>query len=404
MATGRHHQVTVIGAGLAGLVAARALVAAGLDVVVLEARERVGGRVWSHRLANGEVVELGGEWISTSQTAVIDLARDLGLGLVDTGMDFTSRDQVGGPEIPVAEHDRLSKLLAERMRALGTAALERMTVEKLLDSLGQAGPALTVLRSRLGGTAGASLDEIAAAEIGEEFGIGDHGSYVRVEGGNDRLAKHLSRDLDVRFQKTVTSVHQSGEGVEVVARNDVYASRAVVVAVPLGVLKRMVFEPEPPEELSAALAVLRMGVAAKVAVATEGEPVMFRRQDHDIPGWYWTGRGEGGGVRQAITGFAGSKSGVATLVAEAATRLARSSPETSLSGEPVVVDWSSDLFAGGCYSVIGPGQRPLLAVLSRPWGRIFLAGEHIDGSGTIEGAILSGESAARRLVAAGFSE
>jgi monoamine oxidase len=400
MAINRYHQVTVVGAGLAGLVAARALVAAGLEVVVLEGRERVGGRLWSHRLANGEVVELGGEWISTSQTAVIDLARDLGLGLVDTGMDFTSRDPVGGPEIPVEEHDRLSKLLAERMSALGAVALERMTVEELLDGLGQAGPALTVLRSRLGGTAGAPLDEIAAAEIGEEFGIGDYGSYVRVEGGNDRLAKHLSRDLDVRFQKTVTSVHQSSDGVEVVARNDVYASRAVVVAVPLGVLKRMVFEPEPPEELSAALDVLRMGAAVKVAVATEEKPVMFRRQDHDIPGWYWTGSGEGGGVRRAITGFAGSKAGVATLVAEAATRLARSSPETSLSGEPVVVDWSSDLYAGGCYSVIGPGQRPLLAVLSRPWGAIFLAGEHIDGSGTIEGAILSGESAARRLLAA----
>ena len=401
MATSRYHQVTVVGAGLAGLVAARELVAAGLEVVVLEARERVGGRVWSHRLANGEVVELGGEWVSTSHTAVIDLARDLGLGLVDTGMDFTSRDPVGGPEIPVEEHDRLSKLLAERMSALGAAALERMTVEELLDSLDQAGPALTVLRSRLGGTAGASLDEIAAAEIGEEFGIGDHGSYVRVGGGNDRLAKQLARDLDVRFKKTVTSVHQSSEGVEVVARNDVYASRAVVVAVPLGVLKRMVFEPEPSEEMSATLDVLRMGVAAKVAVATEGEPVMFRRQDHDIPGWYWTGRADGGGVRRAITGFAGSKSGVATLVAEAAKRLARSSPETSLSGQPVMVDWSSDLYAGGCYSVIGPGQRPLLAVLSRPWGRIFLAGEHIEGSGTIEGAILSGESAARRLVAAG---
>lgn len=400
MAINRYHQVTVVGAGLAGLVAARALVAAGLEVVVLESRDRVGGRVWSHRLANGEVVELGGEWISTSHTAVIDLTRDLGLGLVDTGMDFTSRDPVGGPKIPVEEHDRLSKLLAERMSALGAVALERMTVEDLLDSLGQTGPALTVLRSRLGGTAGAPLDEIAAAEIGEEFGIGDEGSYVRIEGGNDRLAKLLSRGLDVHFQKAVTSIHQSSEGVEVVARNDVYASRAVVVAVPLGVLKRMVFEPEPSDEMSAALDVLRMGVAAKVAVATAGEPVMFRRQDHDIPGWYWTGRGEGGRVRRAITGFAGSESGVATLVAEAATRLARSSPETSLSGEPVVVDWSSDLYAGGCYSLVGPGQRSLFSVFSRPWGRIFLAGEHTDGSGTIEGAILSGKSAARRLVAA----
>jgi monoamine oxidase len=64
----------------------------------------------------------------------------------------------------------------------------------------------------------------------------------------------------------------------------------------------------------------------------------------------------------------------------------------------MVVDWGSDLFAGGCYSVIGPGQRRLLDVLSRPWGRLFLAGEHVDGSGTIEGAMLSGERAAQSVL------
>jgi monoamine oxidase len=397
MATPRH-QVIVVGAGLAGLTAASRLLDAGLEVQVLEARDRVGGRVWSHRLANGEMVELGGEWISTSQRAVIDLAHRLGLDLVETGMDFISRDPIGAATIPVEDHDRLNRALADLMATLGTETLQGMSVAQLLDRLDGHGPEMTVLRSRLGGTAGAGLDRVAAAEIGEEFGIGDQGSYVRIQGGNDRLAKGLARHLDVRFEKAVSSIHQSEAEVEVVMRNDVLAARVVVLAVPLGVLKRLVFVPGPPAATVQALDALHMGVAVKVAVATRDDPTMFRRQDLDIPGWYWTGLGHEGKVRRAITGFAGSPAGVDALVAETRARLARAAPDAALLGDPVVVDWGADVFAGGCYSVIGPGQRPLVDILSRPWGSVFLAGEHVNGSGTIEGAILSGESAAQRVL------
>ena len=178
----------MVGAGVAGLVAARRLADRGIDVLVLEARDRVGGRLWSHRMPNDEIVELGGEWISTTQTAVMGLANELGLELIDTGMDFISRDPVGGPTIAVEEHERLARLLADRMMEIGPARLSSMSAEEVLDGLGDTGPAVSILRSRLQGTAGAPLESIAAAEIGEEFGIGDDGSYVRIDGGNDRLA------------------------------------------------------------------------------------------------------------------------------------------------------------------------------------------------------------------------
>jgi monoamine oxidase len=331
---------------------------------------------------------------------VIELARSLGLGLLDTGMDFTSRDPVGGPPIREEEHERVGAAVADRMRSLGADVLDNMTAAELLDSLDESGPAMAVLRSRLAGTAGAPLDRVSAAEIGEEYGIGASGSYVRIDGGNDRLARALARGLDVRLEKAVTSIHQTADGVDVVVRNEVFPAEVVVLAVPLAVLKRLVFEPDPPDEMVEALAILEMGVGAKVAAATAEEPPLFRRQDTDIPGWYWTGLGTGGTVRRAITGFAGSGPGVAALVTEAGVRLARSAPEASLTGEPVVVDWSTDPLAGGCYSVVGPGQRRLLERLSRPWGRLFLAGEHVNGSGTIEGAIMSGEEVVRRLIGA----
>jgi len=387
-------QVIVVGAGVAGLVAARRLADRGLDVLVLEARNRVGGRLWSYRMANGEMVELGGEWISTSQTAVIGLAHELGLGLIDTGMDFITRDPVGGPPIAADEHDRLARLLADRMKEMGSTRLSSMSAKEILDGLEDTGPALSILRSRLQGTAGAPLESIAAAEIGEEFGIGDDGSYVRIDGGNDRLAQALTPDLDVRLGLEVLSIRQTPFDVMVETADEEFTASAVVLAVPLGVLKQMRFHPALPDEVAHVLGNLTMGVGLKVAMATAEPPPMFRRQDTDIPAWYWTGLGPTGSVRRAVTGFAGSEAGVAQLRKSVMFRLARASPEAVFDGAPVVADWSADPLSGGCYSLIGPGQRVLLDALSRPVGRVILAGEHVNGSGTIDGAIRSGDFAA----------
>jgi monoamine oxidase len=120
----------------------------------------------------------------------------------------------------------------------------------------------------------------------------------------------------------------------------------------------------------------------------------------DVPAWYWTGYGSGGSVRRAITGFAGSEIGVSALLDEPVERLRRAAPECVMVGEPVISDWAADPLAGGCYSVIGPNQRESLEVLAEPIGRVYLAGEHVNGSGTIDGAILSGEAAAQAVIAA----
>ena len=386
--------VIVVGAGVAGLVAARRLSDRGLDVLVLEARDRVGGRLWSHRLPNGEIVELGGEWISTSQGAVVGLANELGLGLIDTGLDFISRDPIDGPPIDTGEHERLARLLSDRMALTGSVRLSAISAKDFLDDLGESGPAMSILRSRLQGTAGAPLEWIAAAEIGEEFGIGDEGSYVRVDGGNDRLAIALTPGLDVRFGIEVISIRQTSHYVTVGTADEDFTAAALVLAVPLGVLKRLTFEPELPGEVASVIGKLTMGVGLKVAIATAEPPPMFRRQDIDIPAWYWTAFGPSGTVRRAVTGFAGSEAGVTALRSDVAARLRRAAPDAIFDGAPVVADWGSDPLAGGCYSLIGPGQRAMLEMLSTPLGRVLLAGEHVNGTGTIDGAIRSGDFAA----------
>ena len=92
-------KVIVVGAGFAGLSAAYELQLQGYDVTVLEARERVGGRIWSQTLPNGTVVETGGEWIASSDTSVISMANRLELDLVEVGVDFMIREVIQGTAV-----------------------------------------------------------------------------------------------------------------------------------------------------------------------------------------------------------------------------------------------------------------------------------------------------------------
>lgn len=390
--------VLVVGAGLAGLVAARDISRQGHGVIVVEARHRVGGRVWSHSFPDGTAVELGGEWIESSHRAVIQLASDLGLSLIGTGQDFSTRDLIGEPPIPEEQHRRLSELLMATVRRTSPEKLESMSVADLLAEVDETGPAMRVLRSRLGGTYAVPLAEIGAAGLDGEFGLGEGTRYMRVEGGNDLLAKRLASALDVRLGVAVRRVALRNDGVALSTTMGDMTADIAVLAVPLPILREEGFLESPPEQLTASLAMIGMGTAAKVAAATTSTPPMFRRQDPDIPAWYWTGAGSDGSTRRAVTGFAGTKRGASTLLAQAAARLAAACPEVTFSGQSVSADWGSDPWARGCYTAIGPGMRSHLKVFSRPWGRVVFAGEHINGSGTIDGAVRSGIHAAAQAL------
>ncbi|MCI0544579.1 MAG: FAD-dependent oxidoreductase [Actinobacteria bacterium] len=390
-------RVLVVGAGLAGLAAARRLNGAGAEVTVLEARSRVGGRVWSETLANGEVVELGGEWIDDGQVVVTALVADLGLDLVDTGQDFIQRDLIGGPVLTPEDHEsvatRVLEVLADHVDRLHT-----MTMADVLAMTGVSGPAMTVLVSRLTGTFATTLDQVGAEEMGEEFGMSQGSRYVRVAGGNDRLAIEMAKHLDVRLETPVTTVSDSGIGVEAVIPDGTIGADYAVVAVPLPVVRRPGFLPDLPSRARETLEAMGMGTAVKLAVATAAQPPMFRRQEPDIPAWYWTGARSDGQPRWAVTGFAGTAAGVVAMKGAVAERVAKAVPEVALDGDPVVVDWGEDPWAGGCYSAIGPGQRAGLAELGRRFGRIVAAGEHVNGTGTMVGAIVSGYDAAGLLL------
>jgi monoamine oxidase len=176
---------------------------------------------------------------------------------------------------------------------------------------------------------------------------------------------------------------------------------AVIVAVPLKLVADIAFEPASPDALQMALARVPMGVGAKLAVATAERPSLRAIQDVQMPYWCWTGLGYDGLVQPVVTAFCGSteaQSNLATNSGQATTwlnKMREANPDLTFVGEPILVDWSQDEWAQGCYSSWDNESWQYAEVVRRPFGRIHWAGEHTaDHSGTMEGALQSGLRAA----------
>jgi monoamine oxidase len=139
-----------------------------------------------------------------------------------------------------------------------------------------------------------------------------------------------------------------------------------------------------------------MGTAAKLALPSESQPPLLARQSGEATWWCWTGAGADGHARNVVTAFAGTQRAIDAVSGDWQDKLARAVPEVTLAGEAGFVDWGREEWFGGCYSALGPGDEPLLDAFLQE-ERVVFAGEHTTGSGTIDGAIESGEGAANRL-------
>ena len=402
----RNPDVVVVGAGYAGLAAATRLRERGLRVLVLEARDRVGGRARSERLANGEIAELGGEWIFEGYDELLGLARRSGLGLVEMGVDFARRT-AADVDAPLEAQDTLVERLREEIEAVPPAELDGATLGAFLD--GQSpGPALEALTARFLGTCATPLDQVALRTAFEEGLLrpGGAGPSWRLADGNQRLAERLARDVEVRHGAGVAAVEQVEGSVRVVGQGFGVEAAAAIVAVPLPLLREIAFEPAMPTTIRAAVDALGFGVAAKLAVPTRRTLEPRARQSVSGPFWWWVSRGEGGAPRGVVTAYAGSpvaRDDLETSSGDPRTwleRLTALEPEVDPVGEAVLADWGSERWTGGAYTSIPPGAADRMPELAEPFGRVVLAGEHTAGAswhGTLEGALRSGRRAAEQV-------
>jgi len=404
-------RVAVLGAGFAGLTAAFALAESGVRVTVLEARDRVGGRVWSTRLQNGEVAELGAEWIEHDERSVQELARSLGLQLAPAGVDYRRREARGRLAASLELQEETLAAGRRAIDALDAGALAGGTLGPFIRGLPVDDAARATLVARLQGTCARDLDDIALRVAARGTFSGGSGRYVRVASGNQDVATRIAERLpDVRLRHVGREVRRNGGTVTIEGESTTGPFRldadAAVVAVPAPLLAELRFAPELPDDVRRAVRELPMGVAAKLAVGTDGPPAPRALQDVDVPFWCWAALGGDGTPRRALTAFAGSPEAQERLCTETddpsvwLDRVAAMCPDASLDGDPLMVHWGSDPFARGCYSAFDNPSWDRMALFARPSGRVAFAGEHTAGlaAGTMDGAVASGRRAAAEIV------
>ena len=258
----------VIGAGIAGAAAARDLRAAGLDVTVVEARDRVGGRIWS----NGEwgvPVELGAAWIhGTGGNPIVPLARSAGLGLVPTDYDdAVARDTVTGRRSPQAEArwGRLDGLLEQLGEAWPPKSL---SVADWLGGKGWTTDRIDAWAAQVEVTQEYALNPTRLGVRATEEGAAYRGGDVLVAGGYATVVDGLLSGVDVRRGLAAQSVAARGSKVEVLlASGERLSADVAVVAVPLALLRAGLPKlPDMTRSVRAALRGLVTGVFEKVVL------------------------------------------------------------------------------------------------------------------------------------------
>ena len=263
--------IIVIGAGLSGLTAAWELHKARHEVTVLEAKDRVGGRTWSRRLANGQVTERGGEYIFPTEFAIRRISAEVGVPIMTHNVRYFRRT-LHGNVIPFEElgetskrvKDTLARMIADGRR---NVSLESVFAETLGASFRQDAVYRRTSTSVAADPARVSAEAVLLHESsGAEKYIEDGGRFVE---GNQSLSLEIARRLGgrVRLEHPISGIDQSASGVEVSLTDGTrLEADAAIVSVPLPILRELSMGFALPEDQQRALDHRFMGVAAKLGV------------------------------------------------------------------------------------------------------------------------------------------
>lgn len=426
----------VVGAGVAGLVAARLLAAAGRTVVVVEARDRVGGRVSTER-RDGQVTDLGASWVhGVNDSAVAAAADAFGMRTVEFTVGGYQPDSrpiayygPGGERLSDAE----ARGFAEDVHALD-ATLLGVVAESAPDAsyrdVTEAALALQgwdaervqrvreYLEHRSEEQYGAWIEDLAAHGLDDDAIDGDE---VVFPDGYDVLPRRLAVGLDVRLEHVVTKVRWSADGVEVTTQGPVgeavLRAGSVVVTVPVGVLQSEEFTIDPPlpEPVAGALSRLRMNAFEKVFLRFErrfwdDDVYAVRQQGAESRRWHsWYDLTTAHGSPTLLTFAAGptaveirdwDESRVVESILEQLRRLYGDRVEEPT--EVHVTRWQDDPLSRGSYAymTVGSTTDDHDALATPVGGVLHLAGEATwtDDPATVTAAFHSGHRAAERVL------
>ena len=406
--------IGIVGAGFAGMAAALELHDFDYKVTVLEARQRVGGRIWSTRLSNGEIVELGGEWIGSQDKHILGIVDRIGLSKVGIGVNFLQRKIVAGEPVSIEEQKAAIEIARKTLAVMNKKDIAASSIGDFINHLPLSSVQRKYFYSRLQISYGTDPKNVALRMM-EHYAPPSHNSeseidgYYRVASGNMSVAQSISGRLeDIRFDHEVKLVkyHENKVIVGGASAGEPFqvALDGLVLAVPVKILAQIEFSPRLPFPIQNAIESVSMGSAAKFAVATSAEPPLRAHHDVETPYWCWTGKGADGNARKVLTAFSGSAKSLKELATGSNNpalwfqKIRTANQDLDFTGDPLMVDWSQDKWAGGCYSAFSNQAADNFSELTKSVGNLFFAGEHTaDNSATMDGAIESGLRAANQV-------
>ncbi len=444
----RATDVIVVGAGFAGLTAARVLAAAGRRVVVLDARDRVGGRVKPGRIA-GQTIDLGGQWVGPKQTHLLALLREYRIPTTPQYIEGRSIIEINGRRLTGpgenvslgAAGDAAMAAMFARVRALvaqvpletpwtapRAAQWDRITMEDWIRSQTRNRDARAMMRLVVEGLYTAEPDQVSllfflsyvrsGGSLEELWNTENAAQAFHVPGSMHQLAGRMGADLHdfIVLDAPATAIVQDGSGVAVETPTGRWSGARAIVTVPLPLTARIRYEPALPPQRDALAQRSPMGSVIKYWVAYR-EPFWRRHgwsgevsSDRPPTDGFYDGSPPDASVG-LLVGFIEAGQSVALsgrpmeerrklIVARIAELLG---PEGADPIDYVDGDWPAEPWTRGCYGVfMGPGVLTALGPsLRAPVGRIHWAGTETSPvwTGYIEGAIRSGERAAAEVLA-----
>jgi monoamine oxidase len=427
-------QIIVIGAGIAGLGAARTLHDAGLQVKLVEARRRIGGRMWTDR-SLGIPLDLGGSWIHgpegnpitplaerfEAEMAFTDLWNRLGGKMAVLDADGTTID-------PALLNESRQQVEAIFTRARQQGAIEPEITDVSLEALirqslaGHIGPGS--LRQRLFDFSAFTRPQILEAADMSTVSWALAGDYQELAGGDQLLLRGynlitdgLAQGLEIETETIVQEIEYDSKWVRVRTNRGQVAAERAVITLPVGVLQAgsITFAPELPLEKRQAIDRIGMGVFEKLALKFPRRFWPIDRQLFfylgDRPGHFpaWINLAHYHQTPVLVTHHAGSPARMInqlpdeTLIAEAMTVLRVMFGAAAPEPEAYVrTSWQKDPFSQGSYTFQKVGQlKDDRQTLAAPVGnRLFFAGEATQPTffGTVHGAYSSGLRAAEEIL------
>lgn len=436
-------KVVVAGAGLAGLTAATALLARGVDVVVLEARERVGGRTHGIEVAPGRIVDAGAAYLGRRHTALHALIAELGLRTTPTSMTGDSTFALVGapvrcpgrfPPLKAVALGEMFELLDELTKSVrldapwlgpDAARLDTLTAAEWADQNLVHADARLFFPLFLGEMMAADPRDVSVLHMAFYLRSGGGIRYLnafeggaqedRIDGGAQQLCAALAARLGdrVKLGHPVRAVRQTAGRVSLDSRDASFDADAAIVALPPRLAESIDFQPAlRARRASAATA---PGCAVKLHLIY---PAPLWRA-HGLSGWSMNADGpllstvddsppDGsvGVLTGFVTGHEARRFAALTPAGQRAAALAQAArlfPELPAPIGYHATDWVNAEYSRGCYAALfGPGDWIRHGPeLTRPHGRVHWAGTETSTEffGLMEGAIRSGHRAVSEILA-----